>query len=138
MKFCGAVLALVLAILVVGCASAGGPRHIAVVSVVTAHSTLAAVQDTEALLVCGTATALPAPQCITPEAHRAFAKKLVTAFDLDGQIAKQVLAWPPDQALPPVITNLLSQLDAILAELIAALPNTPATDRLLASLKGAQ
>jgi hypothetical protein len=111
---------------------------VAVVSVVSAHSTLAAIQDTEALVVCGTPTAAPPPQCLTAEQHRAFAAKLAVAFDLDEKIATEVRAWPPGAAVPPVLSQLLGHLKALVSELLGALPAVPVVERLRVTVQGGQ
>lgn len=117
-----------------GCASAGGPRRVAVISAISAHSTLAAIQDTEALLVCGAPTA--PPQCISPEAHQAFARQLVIAFDLDASILNQVRLWPPDSPVPANIAHALDQLREYVVKLIALLPNSPQKEKLVYIVAG--
>jgi len=118
-----------------GCAS-GGPRHVAVVSVSSAHAVLATVQDTEALLVCGTASAPPA--CVPVEAHKANAATLAQAFDLDAAAASQVRQWPAGQAYPPVVVSLLAQIHALVDQVLARIPESPQRQTLVAAVGGAQ
>lgn len=129
-------LLLAAGVTVSGCASAGGPRHVATVSVVTAHATLGAIQDTARLVICDTPGAPTLPKCLTREQHRALSAKLVTAFDLDERAAREVRAWPEGQTLPPTVQNLLAQITAIVNEVLALLPSSPQVDRLKASLGG--
>jgi hypothetical protein len=119
-----------------GCASLGGPRHIASVSVVTAHSVLSAVQDTTRALYCGAPTAPPAPACIDDERRRTIASNLVTAFDLDAQVARTVRAAPADGTLPTGIADLVGQITALVERVLALIPKSPQRGSLVAQIGG--
>jgi hypothetical protein len=124
---------LVLLLVLPACAARSQePRHLASVSVLSLHATLAAIQDTEALVVC---TAAP-PPCLSPEQHRAFASKLAVAFGLDEQILREVRAWPPGSPLPLSVTNAIAQARALIAALLAALPDAPPVAKLHAVIGG--
>ncbi len=120
------------------CASLGGARHSAVVTVVSAHAVLAATQDTSRAIVCGLPTAPPAPACLTPERAREIAVILVTAFDLDGEVAKTVRAVPPGGLLPSNVAELVGRIAALVDRILAALPKSAARESLLMKIRGPQ
>lgn len=122
----------------VACASGSGPRHLATVSVVTAHSTLAAAQDTEMLLVCDRQGAPAAPACIPVDKHKEIAGLFAQAFEYDGQVARLVRALPVGQPQPAEVGELLGRIGELVNRIIAALPKTaPQTRALVENLKGA-
>lgn len=117
-----------------GCAA--NVRHIATVSAVAAHSTLAALQDTEMLIVCGKATAPAPPACVDVDQHRANAEKLVTAFDLDIQVATTIRDWPALGPPPTSIGALLGQITVVVNYILDHLPDGAAKTKLLTSIGG--
>lgn len=120
------------------CATAGGPRHVATVSVVSAHAVLSAVQDTERALVCGQGEAPAPPACVAPDTHRRIAGDLVTAFELDGQIAGLVRALPAGATVPANVPELLGRLAAIVDRVVNLLPASTQKTALVARIGGAQ
>ena len=124
-------LLLILALLFSMACATGGARHTATVTVVSAHAVLSAVQDTEKAMVCGQSDAPPAPACVTPEKHREISGHLVTAFDLDGQIAQLVRALPAGSTLPANVPNLLGQIAALVQKVLALIPNSTTKDALV-------
>lgn len=128
---------LLAALLVVSaCATVGGPRHVATVSVVSAHAVLSAVQDTERALVCGAATAPAAPACIPDEVHRKVSADLATAFQYDIDVHNLVRAAPTDTSLPATVPALLGKIAAILDQVVAALPTSTQKQALVAQIGG--
>lgn len=128
---------LVIALLLASsCATAGGPRHVATVSVVSAHAVLSAVQDTERALVCGAATAPPAPACVPADRHRAISADLVTAFDYDGQVATLVRALPAGGTWPATVPVLLGKIAGLVDRIVGTLPASPQKTSLVAQLGG--
>lgn len=127
-----------LAFFINGCASAGGPRHVAVVSVVSAHAVLSAVQDTERALVCGSATAPSAPNCVAADVHQRISADLVTAFDLDGRVARLVRDAGPTGGLPGNVAAMLGQIGGIVDAILARLPSSPQKGSLIAQIGGVQ
>ncbi len=127
---------LVLLVLLTGCASLGGPRHVATVTVVTSHSILAAVQDTTRALYCGAPTAPAAPACIDDALRRTIAGQLVTAFDLDGQVARLVRAVPAGGILPANVAELVGRIAALVDRILAAIPKSPQRASLVAQIGG--
>lgn len=119
-----------------GCASMGGARHPATVSIVTAHAVLSAVQDGERLLVCGGASAPAAPACVPPDVHRKIAGELVTAFDLDGQVARLVRALPPGAMSPADVPGLLGRIAALIDRIFALIPASSQKAALAQSIGG--
>lgn len=122
---------------VMGCATAG-PRHIATVMAVAAHSTLAAVQDTEMLLACGKPTAPAPPACVPANVHREISTRLVTAFAADIEIARTIRDWPATSAPPASIGALLAQITQTVNYILARLPPGPLTTKLLMAIGGVQ
>lgn len=127
------VLILALAGGSVGCASTG-VRHIATVSAVAAHSTLAAVQDTEMLLACGKPTAPAPPACVPADVHRENSAKLVTAFDADIAVATTIRDWPALGPPPTSIGALLGQITVAINYVLAHLPPGILTTKLLTQI----
>ena len=127
---------LLLALALTGCASLGGARHTATVSVVSAHAVLAAVQDTERALVCDGPTAPAPPLCVPPDVHRRNAGYFVTAFDLDGQVARTVRAVPPGGVLPANVAELVGQIAALVDKILAAIPKSPQRASLVEQIGG--
>lgn len=126
------------ALTMTACAS-GGPRHIATVSIVSAHATLSAIQDTEMMLVCGKPTAPAVPQCIDGEKHKTLSGKLAQAFGYDAQIARTIRAMPAGSPTPVEVTNMLAQVAVLVNQILADLPrDAPPTETLLQNLKGGQ
>ncbi len=113
-----------------GCASLGGPRHVATVSVVSAHAVLSAVQDTEMGLVCGRSTAPPPPDCVPPAQHQAISAKLAKAFGLEVQVAQFVQLGQTDVA--PLLGEIQTLLDAVLT----LIPPSASRSTLLANIGG--
>jgi hypothetical protein len=117
-------------------ACATSQRHLATVSVVTAHATLSAVQDTEMLLVCGRETAPQPPSCVSVELHHAISAKLARAFEYDGKIASLVHDVPVGAAPNTVeVARLLADIGGIVQSVLTDLPaGAPATEKLKAAL----
>ena len=131
---------LVLAVLLVsgawGCATANG-RHIATVSVVAAHATLSAVQDTEMLLgPCGKAGVPAPPACVPVDVHRDISHKLVIAFDADAQVARAIRDWPANGPLPSSVGSWLAQITVVVNYVLDHLPPGTLTTKLLAQIGG--
>ena len=117
--------AVALTTLIIGCASLAGPRHGATVTVVGAHATLSAVQDTEMLLVCGKPGAPAEPLCVDTEKHKEISAKLATAFALDGDLARLVRSVPLDQPTPSEVTELVTRISRIITDVLALIPQSP-------------
>lgn len=132
-RFESFVLALVVAVSAANCAS--GPRHFATVSVVTAHSTLAAIQDVEMALVCGRPTAPQAPQCVPLERHRQISSMLATAFDLDARAARIVRALPAGSGLPADVSTLTAQVSGLINQVLLLLPQSKQKTTLVKQLE---
>lgn len=114
----------VMGLLFAGCASLGGARHGATVTVVGAHATLSAVQDAEILLVCEKPGAPAAPLCIDAETHKAISAKLATAFAMDGDLARLVRAVPLDQPQPPQVAELVARIAQVVNDVLALIPKS--------------
>jgi hypothetical protein len=132
-------MALVCALVLNACASAGGPRHVATVSIVSAHATLSAIQDTEMLIVCGKPTAPAAPRCVPEEKHKVLSGRLAQAFGYDAQIARTIRVMPAGSPQPPEVTNMLAQIAVLVNQILADLPkDAPQTETLMQNLKGGE
>lgn len=121
------------------CGGNRSPRHVATVSAVTAHATLAAIQDTEMLLVCGRPGAPSQPTCIQAEKHKQLSGLLAEAFDYDGQVLRIVRAMPTGQPQPGQVGELLARIAVLIDKILADLPrDAPPTQALLANLREAK
>ncbi len=116
--------------------SCGGVRHVVTVSVVSAHATLLAVQQTADAQVCGQATALPAPKCLSTDQRKAIATKLSPAFATDAALATAVRDWPQGTPQPNAIPTYLAQIATLVNQVIAALPDGAAKTKLIGVLGG--
>jgi hypothetical protein len=126
---------LVLAVLALaGCAAKA--RHVATVTVVSAKGALDITQDTEPLLVCGVATAPPAPACVTADVHKAIHAQLAEAYEVHKQLATAVRDWPQGQPAPATIPAYLAQITELLQHIVDALPAGGTKDRLTTLLTG--
>jgi hypothetical protein len=105
------------------------------VTVVTAHASLAAIQDVEMALVCGRPVAPQPPMCIPAEKHREVSAMLVTAFDLDAKAARLVQALPDGAAQPIEVSVILAQLEGIVTTVLEALPQGKPKAELVKSLE---
>lgn len=117
------------------CASLGGARHRAAVSVVSAKAVLGAIQDVEMTLVCGRATAPPAPSCVPIEKHREISAHLVTAFGYNEKALKIARALPGGETSPDVFT-LIGQVRALVDAVLALIPESPQRRALVANIGG--
>lgn len=123
-----------LVVLLSGCALPRA-RHIATVSVVSAHSVLSAIQDTEMDLVCGKATAPAPPACVLIEQHRDISGKLANAFALEKKIAVAVKAIPPG-APSANVAESLGQLQALIDAVLDLIPRSAQRQTLVANIGG--
>lgn len=119
-----------------GCASTGGPRHVATVSVVTSHGTLMLIDATEEKLVCDTAGAPQAPMCVPPATHKAISAKLAQAFDLDADVARTVKAMPVGTPTTPQVLELLSKISVLVSDVMALIPQSSARESLAVQIGG--
>jgi hypothetical protein len=130
-----AILALVaLFLFVPGCASLGGVRHVATVTVVTSHGILALTQDTEKSLVCGVATAPAPPACVTASVHRDNSAQLAKAWGYEGDIERLVRAIPAGGVVPPDIATLLGQINSAIDKVLAAIPGSTQKTQLVVAI----
>lgn len=137
-KIGGGVLPIVLLALAIGassCASLGGARHRAAVSVVSAKAVLGAIQDVEMTLVCGRSTAPPAPSCVPIEKHREISAHLVTAFDYNEKALTIARALPGGETSPDVF-RLVGQIRALVDAVLALIPESPQRRTLVANIGG--
>lgn len=120
----GAILIAALALLVLsGCASLGGPRHVSTVGLVSAHSVLSAIQDTEMRLVCGRQGAPAAPLCVPVPTHRQISAHLEQAFALEVRAAMLVRSLPPGTPQPAEVVTILVQVNALVRQAMELLPD---------------
>lgn len=110
-------------------------RHIATISVVTAHSVLAAVQDTEAELVCGRPNA-PVVQCIGHDNHVTNLLKLREAFEYDGQVARLVRATPAESPTTREVLDLIARIQELVSNILDGIPASPQKQNLIVQLGG--
>jgi hypothetical protein len=118
--------------LTLGCASS--MRHVGYVSLVTAHSTLSAIQDTERVLVCGRPLAPQAPNCITLDKHHEISEMLVTAFDLEEKVRLLVRALPDGAEQPADVATIIAQINGLVETVLLSLPKTQRVDNLKKNL----
>lgn len=130
------VLVLAALVLTTGCASLGGARHVSTVGLVTAHSVLSAVQDTEMRLVCGREGAPQAPLCVPLPKHRQISAHLEEAFKLEVRAAMVVRSIPAGKPQPAEVVTAMFQVNALLQQVLAMLPEGADKKALLESIGG--
>jgi hypothetical protein len=131
------VLAVVLSGLVMvgcesGCASAGGPRHVAQLSSSGSGAVLDMIQDSELRIVCGRAGAPQPPLCVsdedgadgTPSLHRQIHAKLAQAYGLHGTMTELIKATPDGVPQPAEILVLVARMSALVNEALALMPDS--------------
>ena len=124
------------AVLFSGCASLGGPRHAGVIGLVSAHSVLSAVQDTEMRLVCGRAGAPQSPLCVPISKHREISAYLAEAFALEVRAAGIMRALPAGSPQPAEVVALTWQVGALVQQVMALLPDGQDKQALAQSIGG--
>ena len=123
---------LVAALAVTSCARV---HHIATVTVISAHSTIALVQDAADLTVCGQPTS-PSP-CMTEAVRKGpVSAALKQALDLDIAMLTTVRNWPDVPGTFPDVAPYVTKINALLAEVIAAMPEGTIKARLILALGG--
>ena len=126
-------LTLILALAFAACASLP-PKQVAVTDVAQVETLLGTVQDTAtALCVPGPATHCTAtPALFTDAQWHTLNVALQAAFAAQIQLATALRAWTPGPTgLPPTVTQVSAQVQAVLAA-IQALPIGAAEAKLLA------
>lgn len=129
-------LAVVVALLLSGCASLGGPRRVSTVGLVSAHSVLSAIQDTEMRLVCDREGAPQAPLCVPLPKHRQISSHLEQAFALEVRAASIVRALPPGQPQPSEVVTIVVQLNGLIQDVLALLPDGGEKTSLVQAIGG--
>jgi hypothetical protein len=118
------------------CAS-GGARHIVTVTAVSADAVLSHLQDTEHALVCGTAGAPTVPVCVPADVHKTvIAPALSKGFDADGRLAKLIRETPPNVTPPATLGQLIDDINAAIARVLEAIPESSFKASLVAKLGG--
>ena len=131
-----AALLLVAALALPGCASLGGARHAGTVGLVSAHSVLGAVQDTEMRLVCGRAGAPQAPLCVPISKHREISAYLAEAFALEVRAAGVMRALPAGSPQPAEVVALTWQIGQLVQQCLALMPEGRDKQALAQSIGG--
>lgn len=120
------------------CASLGGPRHAGTIGLVSAHSVLSAVQDTEMRIVCGRAGAPQAPLCVPISKHREISAYLAEAFALEVRAAGIMRALPAGSPQPAEVVALTWQVGALVQQVMTMLPESQDKQALAQSIGGAK
>lgn len=129
-------LLVVVALSLSACASLGGARHVGTVGLVSAHSVLSAVQDTEMRIVCGRPGAPQSPLCVTVPTHRQISAHLETAFALEIQAATVVRSIPPGSPQPVQVVTMMAQVNGLIQEILLLLPSGKDKRALVQSIGG--
>jgi hypothetical protein len=111
-----------------GCALRGGVAAVkqpVAVSTLTVHHVLMAVHNAERAMRCGLPTAPSAGMCVTPELHRDLSARFETAFRWDKNVLRLVEAVPEGEMEPAAIGRLVAQISQMVADILAALPESP-------------
>jgi hypothetical protein len=114
---------LVLGLVFTGCASLGGARHVATVTVSTSGTVLDALQDTEMLLVCGRTGAPAEPACVPVALHKQISGKIAQAYALHKHMTELVLAVPAGTPQPAEVSELLGKIAALVNDVLALIPD---------------
>lgn len=132
------VAGLLLGALLTGCATFGGARHAGTVGLVSVHSVLGAVQDTEMMLVCGRPGAPQAPLCVPVPKHRQISVLLAQAFDLEIRIANVMRSLPAGSPQPAEVIGMMTQINALITKIVEMLPDNQQKEALVQNIGGLQ
>lgn len=116
-------MAMVLFAMVAACGCSARTYHLSTLSVVSAESTAALIQDEADANVCGKPTALAAPKCLTRDQRKAIAPSISEAFDLIGQTAQTIKTMGPGATLGAVVIANLARITSLLNAVLAHLPS---------------
>jgi hypothetical protein len=111
--------------------NSASPRHLVTVTVVSGNAILGALQDGERGLVCGTATAPPAPACVDAERHKAIAADFVTAFSIHRAAAQLVRDTPAGTPTTSDVAKMLGDVAVLIDKILGRMPASPQKDQLL-------
>lgn len=140
----GRPIALLLALgLAAGASSCGGfinpnntsVKHLVTVTVVSGNAVLGALQDGERGLVCGTATAPPAPACVDQARHQAIAADFVTAFQTHRAAAQLVRDTPAGAPTPGDVARLLGDVNVLVDRILVRVPASTSKAQLIAKVQ---
>lgn len=106
------------------CATSGTARHNATVSIVSAHSVLTIIDDTEMKMVCGKVTAPDPPYCVPIETHRMISEQLAKAYGIEVHVARLVRDLPANSPTPAEAARMTVQIGQIVQEILALLPQS--------------
>lgn len=129
--------ALVALVLTQACTGASGPRHLGTISVVSAHGTLALIQDTEMALRCGQPSAPATPSCVDAATHQTISARLASAFAKDQEVAALVKSLPADVPLPASVQESLKLIQQVVDFVLDHLPGSTQKAALVSKLGGA-
>lgn len=110
--------------------------HIATVSAISAHTTLALIQDSEKLAVCGLPTAPAPPACVPQDKHVEISKRLETAFDYDGRLLQAVRSTPANQPLPADALQWVGLIQGEVTRIIGLIPPGSFKDAITSKIGG--
>lgn len=129
-------LLLVAVLALPGCASLGGARHVGTVGLVSAHSVLSAIQDTEMRMVCGREGAPQAPLCVPISRHQVISAHLSTAFAMEVRAAGIMRTLPQGTPQPADVVSLTFQVGSLVQEILRLMPDSGDKAALVQSIGG--
>jgi hypothetical protein len=117
-------------------ASCGGPRHVGYVGLVSIHSVVGLVQDTEARLVCGRVGAPQSPQCIPYPKHQQIRAMIKDALEMERAAGEILLTLPQDKPQPTEVIILTVKINALIQKIISMFPEGPAKQAMVENIGG--
>jgi hypothetical protein len=109
---------------------------VAAVGLVSTHSVLSAVQDTEMRIVCGRPGAPQAPLCVPVPTHRQISTHLAQAFALEVRIGTIMRTLPAGAPQPSEVISMVVQINSLINEVMKLLPNGKDKQVLIESIGG--
>lgn len=124
------ILAVLPVFLLASCASLGSARKQGTKSYLVVHAGLVAISEAEPRLVCGRATAAPAPACIPLDVHHTISAKIEQAALTDKAANALLMDLPASDPQPAEVTRLLVDLSQVINEVMAMIPSGPTKTEL--------
>jgi len=119
--------AVILAMILTGCASMGGPRHVTAVSLAATAGTLETFVHTEKQLVCGQPTAPQAPYCVPVPRHLQIMDMVERAAVLGSQASAVMASLPRGTPQPAQVVTMLAQVQGLVVAAMNLVP--PSKDK---------
>lgn len=120
----GALVLLAALLVLPGCASMGGPRHVTVVSLAGTAGVLDTFVRSEAALVCGQPTAPQAPLCVPVPRHLQIVDMADRAAALGEAASLAMARLPQGSPQPAEVVTMLAQVNGLVLAAMRLVPES--------------